>query len=426
MQAILGKLPTFVTKQQVSTNPLLALWEGRVPEHHFNTPVSNQKGFLEAKPFQNTVLEGKHVKAAIVTCGGLCPGLNLVVQELTNALYSYGTTQVYGVLNGFKGFRNEDFLKLNPQQLETIHRDAGTVIKSSRGGWDLQSIADSVQKNGFNHVYIIGGDGTHRGALELSKEMLCRNLAVHVCALPKTIDNDIPLIASSFGFETAVEAAVEAIECAEAETRSFQNSIGLVKVMGRHSGFIALHAALCNRNVDICLIPESQFDLSGEKGVIEYALKKLQEKQRLLFVVAEGCGYSCRDEKLVSEETDASGNPLLLDICGSILSKLKESPKKPVVRFIDPSYMVRAKKPNTSDKRLCVELAQGAVHGCFGGLTGFGIGKVDSKLVYIPLGVLTITLEGSNSQKGQRTIDPETDPFWRLFLLSSKQPSFLN
>ncbi|KAE8678756.1 ATP-dependent 6-phosphofructokinase 3 [Hibiscus syriacus] len=289
---------------------------------HFRRAGARQKLCVNFQP--------DDVHACIVTCGGLCPGLNTVVREIVCGLHHmYGVKKVLWIDGGFKGFyaKNTELdlkggyrgfyakntVYLNPKVVNDIHKRGGTVLGTSPGGHDTIKIVDSIQDRGINQVYIIGGDGTQRGAALIFEEIRRRGLKVSVAGIPKTIDNDIPVIDKSFGFDTAVEEAQRAINAAHVEAESSDNCIGLVKVMGRYSGFIAMHATLANRDVDCCLIPESPFYFEGSGGLFEYIEKRLKENGHIVIVIAEGAGQELLSESIQSM-TDASGNKLLQDV----------------------------------------------------------------------------------------------------------------
>nr|KJB65624.1 hypothetical protein B456_010G103900 [Gossypium raimondii] len=272
--------------------------------------------FRRAGPRQRVYFESDEVHACIVTCGGLCPGLNTVIREIVCGLcHMYGVKKILGIDGGYRGFYSKNTVTLTPKVVNDIHKRGGTVLGTSRGGHDTSKIVDSIQDRGINQVYILGGDGTQRGAAVIFEEIRRRGLKVAVAGIPKTIDNDIPVIDKSFGFDTAVEEAQRAINAAHVESLSIENGIGLVKLMGRYSGFIAMYATLASRDVDCCLIPESPFYLEGSGGLYEYIEKRLKENGHMVIVIAEGAGQDLVSESLQSmDQQDASGNKLLQDV----------------------------------------------------------------------------------------------------------------
>ncbi|KAK4415615.1 ATP-dependent 6-phosphofructokinase [Sesamum alatum] len=287
---------------------------------------------------------------------------------------------------------------------------------------NTKKIVDSIQDRRINQVYIIGGDGTQKGASVIFEEIRRRGLKVAVVGIPKTIDNDIPVIDKSFGFDSAVEEAQSAINAAHVEATSIDNGIGLVKLMGRYSGFIAMYATIASRDVDCCLIPESPFYLEGAGGLLEYVEKRLKENGHMVIVMAEGAGQELLSDtaRPVNQE-DASGNKLLEDIGIWIVQKIKDyfSNKRNMhvnLKYIDPTYMIRAIPSNASDNVYCTLLAQSAVHGAMAGYTGFTVGPVNGRHAYIPFHRIT--------EKQNKVVI--TDRMWARLLSSTNQPSFLN
>ncbi|KAK4590842.1 hypothetical protein RGQ29_021150 [Quercus rubra] len=266
----------------------------------------------------------------------------------------YGVHKVLGIEGGYRGFYARNTIPLTPKVVNDIHKRGGTILGSSRGGHDTSKIVDSIQDRGINQVYIIGGDGTQKGASVIFEEIRRRGLKVVVAGIPKTIDNDIPVIDKSFGFDTAVEEAQRAINAAHVESESIENGIGFVKLMGRYSGFIAMHATLASRDVDCCLIPESPFYLEGPGGLFEFIEKRLKEHGHMVIVMAEGAGQELLSESIhANDQQDASGNKLLNDVGLWISQRIKDHFKKRKMainlKYIDPTYMIRAVPSNASD-----------------------------------------------------------------------------
>ncbi|KAK4770382.1 hypothetical protein SAY87_030914 [Trapa incisa] len=378
--------------------------------------------FRRAGPRQKVYFEPEDVHACIVTCGGLCPGLNTVIREIVCGLnYMYGVTRILGIDGGYRGFYSKNTIPLTTKVVNDIHKRGGTILGTSRGGHDTLKIVDSIQDRGINQVYIIGGDGTQKGASVIYQEIRRRGLKVAVAGIPKTIDNDIPVIDKSFGFDTAVEEAQRAINAAHVEAESNENGIGVVKLMGRYCGFIAMYATLASRDVDCCLIPESPFYLEGKGGLFEYIEKRLKENGHMVIVIAEGAGQELVSESLQStNQQDASGNKLLEDVGLWISQKIKDHftklNKMPMnLKYIDPTYMIRAIPSNASDNVYCTLLAQSAVHGAMAGYTGFTVGLVNGRQTYIPFNRVT--------EKQNKVVI--TDRMWARLLSSTNQPSFL-
>jgi 6-phosphofructokinase 1 len=253
---------------------------------------------------------------------------------------------------------------------------------------------------------------------------------VSIVGIPKTIDNDIPIIDKSFGFESSIEEAQRAINSADTEANSVEYGIGLVKLMGRNSGFIALHSSLSNRNVNLCLIPESEYELNGPNGVYSYIVNRLKVKGHAVIVVAEGAASGCLDENLGNSGKDASGNPILYDIGkhlkDGIVKTCKAQGIEATLKYIDPTYMIRSVPANSNDRLLCTMLAQAAVHGAFAGFTAFSVGTVAGQIVYIPVELMTTMCEGKGSTPGQRKVDVDNNMMWWRLMASTGQPSFKN
>ncbi|KAF8044361.1 hypothetical protein BT93_A2374 [Corymbia citriodora subsp. variegata] len=272
--------------------------------------------FRRAGPREKVYFNSEEVRACVVTCGGLCPGINTVIREIVCGLnYMYGVDDILGIEGGYRGFYSKNTLQLTPKVVNDIHKRGGTFLQTSRGGHDTHKIVDNIQDRGINQVYIIGGDGTQKGAALIYQEVEKRGLQVAVAGIPKTIDNDIAVIDKSFGFDTAVEEAQRAINAAHVEVESVENGVGIVKLMGRYSGFIAMFATLASRDVDCCLIPESPFYLEGKGGLFEFVEQRLKENGHVVIVVAEGAGQEYVAQSMHTvDEKDASGNRLLLDV----------------------------------------------------------------------------------------------------------------
>ncbi|GJP45383.1 hypothetical protein CLOM_g4779 [Closterium sp. NIES-68] len=384
--------------------------------------VDDIRVFRRSGPREQVVFQPQDVRAAIVTCGGLCPGLNTVIRELVWALwFRYGVRSIFGIDGGYRGFYSRNLLQLDPWKVNDIHKRGGTFLGTSRGGHDSTKIVNSIEDRGINQLYIIGGDGTQRGAEIIYEETRRRGLKVAVAGIPKTIDNDIAVIDRSFGFDTAVEEAQRAISAARVEVTSTHRGVGLVKLMGRYCGQIAMHATLASRDVDCCLIPEVPFHLSGEGGLFEFMERKLYENDHCVIVVAEGAGQSLVAQSVEQGGAgkDKSGNALLLDVGLWLSDRIKEhfnAAKKNDIslKYIDPTYMIRAIPANASDNIYCTLLAHGAIHGAMAGYSGFVVGPVNGTQCYIPVNQVTAPKSVAL-----------TDRMWARLLSSTSQPTFM-
>jgi 6-phosphofructokinase 1 len=351
--------------------------------------------------------------AAIVNCGGLCPGINDVIRSVVTTLETgYGVKEISGIRFGFGGFWKEGVsnLKLTRSNTSGVQRAGGSVIGTGRGGGDVPKIVDSIERQGINMVFVIGGNGSHAGADAISDECARRGLAVSVVGIPKTIDNDILHIDKTFGFDTAVEEAQKAIRAAAIEAKSALNGVGVVKLMGRQSGFIAMNASLASGEVDVCMIPEVDFAMEGAGGVVQHIKSLLKKQGHAVVVVAEGAG---QEYVQGAGGTDKGGNPILGDI-GPWLVKRLRAEMSCDVKYIDPTYMVRGIPANAHDSIYCTILGQNAVHGAFAGYTGISIGMVNTHAVFLPIPRLI---------ERERLVDPD-GRMWHRLLTSTGQPDF--
>jgi len=362
--------------------------------------------FMRAGPRSTVVFKPENVRACIVSCGGLCPGLNNIIEEIVRALwFNYSVDEIYGIRWGYRGFylptrRKWPFVKLTPERVQNINKLGGSILGSSRGGFDLEKIVEAIEHFGFNQVYIIGGDGTHKGALRIAQRVKELNLKVAVVGLPKTIDNDIAVIDRSFGFRTAVEQAVKAVKAAEVEAYSQLNCVGLVRLMGRDAGFVAAHTALASGSCDMCIVPEVKCDL---KNVLSTVEECCYLSGTCVIVVAEGAAKHFVES---SGKSDASGNKVIPDVGAflkkEILAHLKKVGLDPCsVKYIDPSYMIRSVPANAFDALSTLVMAHNAVHGAFAGYTAFSSGIVNNKSVYIPMQVIVGSKHVSLNPKGR-------------------------
>lgn len=394
-----------------------------VKKYIIEAPDKEQRDlcFIEGGPRKQLYFNPKKVVAAIVTCGGLCPGLNVVIREVTNTLEkNYGVDKIFGIQYGYKGFYTYNWINLDSKSTKFIHKMGGTILGTSRGGFDLKKIMKKIKQNKVNQLYIVGGDGTLKGTAEIYNYVKENELDIAVIGLPKTIDNDIRIIDRSFGYQTAVEEALKAINSAETEAMSAEYGIGLVKLMGRSAGHIALEASLSHRGVNILLIPEIKFEVFGQNGLLEYVYKRLIEKHHCVMVVAEGASEAVLDGKFEDLGVDASGNKKYPDIGiwlkDHILKFCKNKGIEVTLKYIDPTYMIRTTASNAYDTQICAELAYNAVHGAMAGFSGFCSALVNNRNVYIPVDVI---------KDGNKRVKPKSRK-WQRLLGSTGQPSFLS
>ncbi len=372
----------------------------------------------KAGPREMIYFQPAHVRAGIMTCGGLCPGLNDVIRSVVRTLwYRYGVQRITGIrfgYNGLLGTVSEPIIELNPNVVDDIHRIGGSMLGSSRGGGDrTEDLVDALERLNINMLFTIGGDGTQKGALALAEEIEKRGLKIAVVGIPKTIDNDLSFIEKSFGFETAVVRATESVFAAHQEAHSAQNGIGLVKLMGRESGFIAAHTAIASHDVNYVLIPEVPFSLEGPGGLFEHLKKRLERRNHAVIVVAEGAGQRLLDAQ---EGTDASGNKLLGDIGVYLKKRLADhfsSINFPVnIKYIDPSYIIRSSVAIPTDSLYCSRLGTNAVHAAMAGKTKILVSLLNNHFVHVPMRIATGT---------RNHVDPESS-LWRDLIDATGMP----
>ncbi|MCL2609223.1 MAG: ATP-dependent 6-phosphofructokinase [Treponema sp.] len=374
-----------------------------------------------AGPRQLIYFSPAHVHAGIVSCGGLCPGINDVIRAVVRCLwYRYGVKRISGISYGYKGFLPElqyPVIPLTPEAVDDIHKLGGTFLGSSRGGGnETAKIVDAIERLNLNVLFTIGGDGTQHGALAIANEIEKRRLKIAIIGIPKTVDNDFFIIDRSFGFNTAVERAKEVVSAAHMEADSAINGIGLVKVMGRESGFIATCTALASHEVNFVLIPEVHFDLEGSNGFLYHLEQRLLGRQHAVIIVAEG---AMQDTLMTRHETDASGNLKLADVGtylrDRIIAHFKEREIEINLKYIDPSYVIRSSPANAADSIYCERLGNAAAHAAMAGKNKVIIGLVNNKYVHLPI-------QAAIAQR--RHVDPEGN-LWRDALDATHQPAMM-
>jgi 6-phosphofructokinase 1 len=384
-------------------------------------PLPAETSFEIAGPREMIYFDPPKVTAAIVTCGGLCPGLNDIIRGIVTQLSTrYGTTRIYGFKFGYEGLiptYGHSPMVLRPESVSQINNFGGSILGTSRGPQKIGEMVDLLEEMKIDQFYVVGGDGTLRGAIAIDEEIRRRRLQKVVVGIPKTIDNDIMYLDKSFGFETAFAHAVQAVRSAQVEASGAFNGIGILKLMGRDSGFIACFAALAGSNVDFVLIPEIDFELDGSAGLLEALHYRVAKRKNAVIVVSEGAGQ--RHLAHTQPGTDASGNKKYADIGAFLRDKISESflhRKIPCsIKYIDPSYMIRSVPANPQDNVYCSQLAQHAVHAAMAGKTGMIVGRWHCSFVHLPLELVT---------QGRKKVDPHGD-LWHSVLQATGQPSRL-
>lgn len=372
-----------------------------------------------AGPREMIYFDPPKTKVAIVTCGGLCPGINDVIRSLVMELHHrYGVRNIIGIKYGFQGLIpkfGHQVVELTPEVVNDIHADGGSMLSSSRGRQDVDEMVNVLKRMNIDIFFCIGGDGTMRATEYITEEINRRKLNISVIGIPKTIDNDLNLIDKTFGFDTSISEAVKAIQCAHVEAKGAPMGIGLVKIMGRQSGHIAIHAALAQNDVNFVLIPEVPFALEGDKGFLKTLENRMRQRQHCVILVAEGAGQELIRQDNGTIETDASGNLKLMDI-GLYLKAVIEDYFKKIgieinLKYIDPSYMIRSVRANAGDSIYCGALGQYAAHAGMAGKTGMLVGLFRGEYVHLPLNIVT----------SGKTVDPAGN-IWMRVIESTGQP----
>lgn len=371
--------------------------------------------FELAGPRAKLFLDAKNTRAGIVTCGGLCPGLNNVIRSLFLELhYGYGVSEVVGFRGGYSGLDPKcdlDPVTITPQYIDNLHKRGGTILLSSRGPVDFCRAVDNLIARKIDILFTVGGDGTQRGARDLYLEARKRGHALAVVGVPKTIDNDVAFVSRTFGFFSALEEAKRVLDCAHTEARSVPGGIAIVKLMGRHAGFVTAGAVVASQDVNFALIPEVPFKLDAFLAALK---QRMTAKSHTVIAVAEGAGQDLLQAD--PNESDASGNVKLKDIgpflCEQIKAYFKAEGTSVVLRYFDPSYQIRSRPANCEDAILCDLYARHAVHAAMAGKTGLVIGFLHERFIHVPIELLA---------SRTKRLDPD-GPWWRSVLAATGQP----
>ena len=364
--------------------------------------LGHKPSFERAGPHERIYHDPAWTRVAIVTAGGLCPGLNTVIKGLVEILAcEYGIRHIFGIRYGYAGLSPEygyEPIPLDPEAVDLVHELGGTILGSSRGQQPTDVMVDTLERMNINVLFCIGGDGSLRCAHDIAQEVLRRKLSISVVGVPKTIDNDLLFIGRSFGFETSVAEATKVIRCAHIEANGAFNGIGLVKLMGRDSGFIAAYSAMANPVVNFCLVPEADFDIDGEHGLLAALERRFASgKHHAVVVVAEGAGQRFFEG---AAEKDASGNILKKDI-GDYLKRritayFREKGVSHTIKYFDPSYIIRSIAATGTDAIRCYMLARNAVHAAMCGRTDCVVGNAGDLYTLVPIALATIERQQLN------------------------------
>ncbi len=373
--------------------------------------------FQRAGAREKIYFKPEDVTVGVVTCGGLCPGLNDVIRAVTFcAIEGYGVKRVLGFQYGYEGLVSKYFhppVELDTDNTDDIHEKGGTILKSSRGPQDVKEIVRSLRHYKVDILITVGGDGTLRGARSIQEEIEAQGIQIAVIGVPKTIDNDIGLIERSFGYETAVQGAWGVVNCAHAEAKAYRHGVGLVKLMGRESGWIASSTATSNSNVNFCLIPEVPFDIDGSNGFFEHLRQRLERKDHAVVVVAEGAGQNLFAQ---AEAKDKSGNKKLADIGTFLRDEMYRwfagKNCEINIKYFDPSYLIRSTPANANDAEYCLSLGYNAMHAAMAGKTGMVVGLHNNRLVHMPFPMIG----------ARKLVDPHGWN-WQAVLQTTHQPA---
>jgi 6-phosphofructokinase 1 len=370
-----------------------------------------------AGPREQIYFDPARIKAAIVTCGGLCPGINNVIRSCVfELMHNYGVPEVLGIRFGYQGLNPKEGrppISLTPAMVADIHHQGGTILGTSRGPQEPATTVDFLEHRGVDILFCIGGDGTQCGAHAIAVEAQRRGAKLAVVGIPKTIDNDVKFCAQTFGFFTAVAEAEQVIDRAHVEAKSAINGIGLVKLMGRAAGFIAASATVASGEANFCFIPEAPLELEGPNSFLERLKRRLIAREHAVVVVAEGAGQHLLE---VENATDASGNRKLADIGPYLKERIERylhEQNMPVsVKYFDPSYYIRSLPAAAVDSLLCERFARGAVHAAMAGKTDMLVGLWHNHLVHVPLCV---------SAGESKRLDPESELWMSVLALTGQE-----
>jgi 6-phosphofructokinase 1 len=387
---------------------------------HTEMPIDvSSINFEVAGPREFIYFDPRKTRAAIVTCGGLCPGINNVIRGLVHILLlQYRIQEVLGIRYGFAGMApgGHEPMVLSLNEVESIHEHGGTYLGTSRGPQDVGKMLRFLKERGVQVLFAIGGDGTQRGANALAEAAKAAQMELAIVGIPKTIDNDLEYVEKTFGFETAFTVANQVLRAAHAEAKGAYNGLAIVKLMGRHSGYITTLAALANGNVNYCLVPECPFDLEGPKGLLASLEERLERRRHAVIAVAEGAGQDLLQEEAAKLGRDASGNPRLADIGIGLKTAIEAHFARravPInVRYIDPSYIIRSTPATANDAVFCLQLAHQAAHAAMSGRTAMLVGLWKNTYIHVPLREVI---------RGRKQLDPRGS-LWMTLLQSTGQP----
>ncbi|MCD4677142.1 MAG: ATP-dependent 6-phosphofructokinase [Desulfobacula sp.] len=391
-----------------------------VQMNRLKASLKKNLSFDQAGPREKIYFDPSKLKCAIATCGGLCPGLNDIIRSIVLELHHiYNVKIIYGIRHGLQGFVPDfehDVMDLNPDTVSGIQNTGGSILGSSRGTQDMGMIVDCLERMNIGILFLVGGDGTLMASKKIADKIEKRHLKISIIGIPKIIDNDIYLVSRSFGFDTAVDVATLAIKGAHNEAEAYPNGIGLIKLMGRHSGFLAATAALAQQDANFVLIPEVDIFLYGKIGFLQALENRIIHRKHAVVIVAEGAGQNLFDDQ--EKEFDPSGNVVLRDIGLFLKDKISQWFKAkdiPIsLKYIDPSYIIRSLPANANDSVFCGFLGRDAVHAGMAGKTKLLVSFWNNHYVHVPM----------DASSGQRkNMDPH-GRLWQSVLEATGQDAF--
>jgi phosphofructokinase-like protein len=331
------------------------------------------------------------MRVGVLTGGGDCPGLNAVIRAVVRKGVGVHGYDFIGYRDGWKGPLEGLTMPLGVPEVRGILPRGGTILGSSRTNpFKIEGGVDRIKQNlaeqGVDALIAIGGEDTLGVATKLHE------LGVHVVGVPKTIDNDLNATDYTFGFDTAVNIAMEAIDRLHTTAESHHRAL-IVEVMGRHAGWIALHAGLAG-GANVILIPEQPFSI---EKVCDYVESRFQSHYAPILVVAEGAVPIEGQQALGSRGVDAFGHARLGGI-GEWLAGQIETRTGKEARTTVLGHIQRGGTPTAFDRVLATRFGLHAVDAVAAGDWGQMVALRGTDIVRVPLAEATAVL---------KTVSPE-------------------
>lgn len=291
-------------------------------------------------------------RIGVLTGGGDCPGLNAALRAVTKSLILQHDAEVVGIRDGYRGLIERNVQPLSYQDMSGIMTQGGTILGASnkadpfsyqpRGGADVSAqVVSTYQSLDLNALVAIGGDGTMSIAHGLAE------MGMNIVGVPKTIDNDLAGTDRTFGFDTAVSIATEAIDRIHTTAQS-HHRVMIIETMGRYAGWIALHAGVAS-GTDVILIPEIEYDIDE---VAQVCIERQQGGQRFTIIaIAEGA-KSQDGERVVREEVEKTADTVRFGGIGRTLDDQLQRRLDSEVRTTILGHMQRGGTPTAYDRNL--------------------------------------------------------------------------